>query len=106
MTRNFNELRRKMSPESRARSSAMAREIVAEARLAELRRAREMTQSALAAAMETSQGEISKIEKRTDCYVSTIRQYIEALDGELEIVARFPDGQTVKINQFSDLTTA
>ena len=64
-----------------------------------------MTQTRLAMAMETTQAEISKIEQRSDCYISTLRSYIEALNGELEIIARFPDGKAVKITQFSELAT-
>jgi len=56
----------------------------------------------LAELLETSQPEISKIERRTDVYVSTLRRYVEAMGGKLEIVARFPDG-AVQINQFRDL---
>ena len=70
--------------------------------LAELRRARDLSQQALAAAMQVSQPEISKLEKRTDTYVSTLRKYIEALGGSLEIVARFPEGQ-VHITQFAEV---
>jgi transposase len=105
MARKFQELRDKMTPEARARVDARVKQALEEMTLDQVRRAREFTQVALAAAMDTSQGEISKIEKRTDCYVSTLRSYIEALDGELEIVARFPDGQAVKINQFSELVS-
>jgi len=103
MARNFKELRDRMSPEARARVEARVKQTLEEMTLEELRRAREHTQVTLAAAMETTQGEISKLERRADCYVSTLRNYIEALNGELEIVARFPDGKAVKINLFSEL---
>lgn len=66
-----------------------------------LRHARKLSQVRLAEIMETTQPEISKIEHRTDLYVSTLRSYIEAMGGVLEIVARFPDGN-VKITQFHD----
>ena len=46
--------------------------------------------------------EVSKIEARADMYVSTLRSYIQAMGGELEIIARFPDGD-VRINQFQDV---
>ena len=106
MARKYQELRNKMSAEARARVDARVKQALDEMTLEQVRKAREMTQVTLAQAMDTSQGEISKIEKRTDCYLSTLRSYIEALDGELEIVARFPDGQTVRINQFSEPTAA
>ena len=105
MARKFSELRDKMTPSARARAAEIAREISAEMPLNELRLAREYTQATLAEAMETTQGEISKIEKRADVYVSTLRNYIAAMGGELEIVARFKDGSAVRISQFSDLKT-
>jgi hypothetical protein len=52
--------------------------------------------------MRTSQSEVSKLEQRTDTYVSTLRSYVRALGGELDIVARFPDGE-VRISQFADI---
>ena len=104
MTRKFQELRDRMSPERRARVEARVKQAIAEMPLQELRRAREFTQATLAETMGIAQGDVSKIEKRTDCYVSTLRNYIEAMGGELEVVARFPDGE-VKISQFSDLKT-
>lgn len=94
-----------MSPEARARAKAITDEITAEMPLNELRRARALTQETLATAMDTTQGEVSKIEKRADIYVSTLRSYVAAMGGELDIVARFKDGSTVKISQFSDLET-
>ena len=100
MARKFQELRDKMSPESRARSDARAKQMIAEMPLRQLRRARDMTQTTLADAMSTSQAAISKIEQRTDCYIRTLRNYIEAMGGELEITARFDDGSAVKITQF------
>ena len=45
---------------------------------------------------------LTKIEKRTDMYLSTLRSHIEAMGGELDVIARFPDG-SVKINNFTDL---
>lgn len=70
--------------------------------LAEMRRARDLSQQMLAAAMGVAQSEVSKIEHRTDVYLSTLRSYIEAMGGELEIIARFPDGE-VRVTQFEDL---
>jgi transcriptional regulator with XRE-family HTH domain len=70
--------------------------------LAELRRAREMTQTQLAEALNTTQPGVSAVERRTDLYVSTLRSYIEALGGRLEITAVFPDG-AVPIRSFAEL---
>jgi len=103
MARKFNELRAKMSQTAQIKSEAMAREILAQLPLQELRRAREYSQQTLADAMGVPQSAISKIERRTDAYVSTLRKYLRALGGELEIVAAFPDGTRVKIDQFRDI---
>ena len=61
--------------------------------LGELRRARRLTQETLAETLGMSQSEVSKVERRTDLYVSTLRRYVEAMGGELQIVARFPNGE-------------
>lgn len=99
MTKNFNRLRAKMSPKSRARAEAKARAMLAEMPLHELRTARKLTQTALAEQLDTNQPGVSKIERQADMYVSTLRKYVAACGGELEIVAHFPDGD-VKISQF------
>jgi transcriptional regulator with XRE-family HTH domain len=58
--------------------------------LGELRRARQMTQQQLAKAMQVSQAQISRVENQTDLYLSTLRSYIEAMGGELQIRVAFP----------------
>lgn len=64
--------------------------------------ARELTQTKLADELQIGQGDVSKLERRTDMYVSTLASYLEAVGAHLEIRAVFPDGRTVKITQFSD----
>ncbi len=73
--------------------------------LQELRRARQLSQEQLAEELGATQPEISKIEHRTDMYVSTLRRFVEAMGGQLEIIARFPDG-TIEITQFHELDAA
>lgn len=102
MANKFKNLVDKMSPESQARAKALTRQMIAAMPLHELRRARELSQQTLAKTMDVAQSEISRLEKRTDTYVSTLRSYIEAMGGELDIVATFPDGQ-YRINQFEDI---
>ena len=105
MAKKFSELRDKMSPESRARAHALAEQLDKEYRLLqELRRARGLSQEYIAQVMNVSQANVSKIEKRTDMYISTLRSHIRAMGGELEIRAKFPDGD-VLINGFSDTET-
>jgi ribosome-binding protein aMBF1 (putative translation factor) len=102
MAKKFSHLVSKMSPERRARPRARAQEILAEMALQELRRARELSQAQLAEALGEKQPNISQLEQRTDMYVSTLRRYIVAMGGELEIIARFPEG-AVRIKQFTEV---
>ncbi len=102
-TRKYAELRAKMSPERRAKVDALVKKTLEEMPLNELRNARQMTQVNLAQILEVQHGEISKIEKRTDMYISTLRSYIEAMGGTLELRAVFPDG-AILIKNFQELT--
>jgi transcriptional regulator with XRE-family HTH domain len=99
MAKKFTELRAKMSPASQARSDSKARQLLAEMALSELRRARGLSQEALASVLNIKQPSIAKLEQRSDMYVSTLRDHIRALGGELELIAHFPEGD-VKITNF------
>ena len=103
MARNFRELEGKMPPEARLRAAVKAKELIAAMPLQQLRNAREMTQTRLAEVLEMDQGNISKLEKRTDMYLSTLRSYVEAMGGSLEIRAVFPDGE-VRIDLLNKLS--
>lgn len=105
MANKFSELRAKMKPEARERAELMAQTMLAEMPLNELRKARGLSQKMLAEVLHVQQPAIAKIEKRTDMYLSTLRSHIEAMGGELDVVARFPDG-AVKISNFADLGNA
>jgi len=104
MTKKFSELRAKMSPDAVGRAQAKARAMLDEMPLNELRQARGLSQKMLAEVLRVQQPSIAKLEKRTDMYISTLRSHIEAMGGELEIVARFPEGN-VKISNFADLAS-
>ncbi len=99
---SFAELRARMTPEARAAAEAAAVQLDAEMDLAEVRRAMKLSQEELGQTLQINQGSVAKIEKRADMYVSTLRRFIEAMGGELEIVARFAD-HSVKIRNFSDV---
>lgn len=105
MAKNFTQLRARMSPASRERAEEKAQTMLAEMPLNELRQARGLSQKMLAELLHVQQPSIAKMEKRTDMYLSTLRSHIEAMGGELELVAKFPDG-SVKISNFSDLDIA
>ena len=74
-----------------------------EATLQEMRKARRRSQAKVARKLHVNQAAVSKIERRTDMYVSTLRSYIEAMGGRLEIIAQFPGGRPVRITQFEGL---
>ena len=93
--KNFTELRKGITDDPvRARRLTAAESTVAleydryQASLAELRRARNLTQSQLAKSLRISQPEVSRIEHQSDVYLSTLRSYVAATGGELELVAR------------------
>jgi transcriptional regulator with XRE-family HTH domain len=65
--------------------------------LAQLRNARRLTQAQLAGALGVSQAQVSRVENQADLYLSTLRSYVQAMGGELELRAVFPDGQASKI---------
>jgi transcriptional regulator with XRE-family HTH domain len=92
MARKFKELMDRMSPERRARIEARVREIEAEMPLDELREARDFTQEHLAKILKVRQAAVSKLERRADMYLSTLEKFVEAMGGELQIRAVFPEG--------------
>lgn len=102
MARKFDELRANMSPQAQAKSEQAFQEMLREMPLHELRRARGLSQKALAEVLHVEQPAIAKMEKRADMYISTLRSHIEAMGGALEIVARFPEG-AVRIQNFNTL---
>lgn len=102
MAKNYNELRERMSAEAREISAKEHSRLVDEMSLYQLRKARELTQTRLAEELHIGQGDVSKLERRTDMYVSTLASYLQAVGADLEIRAVFPDGHAVKITQFSE----
>jgi transcriptional regulator with XRE-family HTH domain len=91
-----------MSSTARKKSTKKMQRLVAEMPLQELRQARELSQEKLAKLLDTKQANISRLEQRTDMYISTLRAYIEAMGGTLEIIAHFPNGD-VRVNQFREI---
>ena len=101
----WNELTKEFSPERRRRIDEMTNKLIAEMPLHELRRARSLTQQDLAEALNVNQPAVSKMEQRTDAYISSLRAYIEAVGGKLKISAEFPEGE-VGITNFAALADA
>lgn len=77
--------------------------IAEEMTLQELRKARERSQQVVGEVLHVNQAAVSKIERRTDMYLSTLRSFIQAMGGELDIVARFPDRAPIRISQFEQI---
>jgi len=75
--------------------------IAQELSLSDLRKAHHMTQGRMAEFLHIGQDGVSRIEKRTDLLVSTLRSYIEAMGGELHIVAQFPDREPILLSGFA-----
>ena len=100
MAKKFTELRAGMSQAARERADGMARQMLAEMPLNELRQARGLSQKMLAEVLHVQQPSIAKIEKRTDMYLSTLRSHIEAMGGELDVIAQ---GGQVHVGSFFDL---
>lgn len=101
MAKNFRQLEAQLPAETLARVKSRAREIMAEMLLAEMRQAVGMTQEELAAAMGIKQPTLSRLEAQGDMQISTLRRLVEALGGQLEIIAHLPGG-AVRVNQFID----
>lgn len=70
--------------------------------LPELRSQRRLSQEAVGQLLGMKQASVSKLERQTDMYVSSLRRLVQALGGDMKIVASFPDGD-VLLDQFSDL---
>jgi DNA-binding XRE family transcriptional regulator len=92
MAKNFRELYNKLPAKARGEVEAKVRESIRELTLAELRAAQEMTQEQLAKKLHVKQAEISKIEHRTDMYLSTLSDVIRGMGGELQLTAMFRSG--------------
>ncbi len=102
MANKFSQLTTNFSPERRARIETKKNALREAMNLAEMRQALSLTQATLAETLGVGQAEISKIENRADLFVSTLRKYIKAMGGELEIRAVFPD-HAVMLKDFSSL---
>lgn len=99
---SFKNLTSKLTTEQRAKVDAAKTRLRGEMTLAELRQARQLTQETIGATLQVGQPAIAKIEKRTDMYVGNLRRFVEAMGGEMEIVARFAEGD-VTITNFADI---
>jgi transcriptional regulator with XRE-family HTH domain len=95
--KRFSELQSKTQAESTGKQEELLRGLA----LNELRAARLLTQQQLAEVLRVNQAGISKLERRTDMYLNTLRHFIEARGGTLELYATFPEGSVV-IDRFAE----
>ena len=102
MAKKFAGLRHAMSEERQERNTEHAAAILAAMDLAELRGAMEVTQEELAARLSIAQSNVSRLERRRDMLISTLREVVAALGGELHVSAVFPDG-AVDLVQFDEV---
>jgi transcriptional regulator with XRE-family HTH domain len=86
-----------LPPARRGKIAERAQEL---ATLRDLRQAAEYTQRELAAALNVGQEVISRLEKRGDLLLSTLRRYVEGMGGKLDLVVRFPGRPPISLKHF------
>ncbi len=102
MARNFKQLQDKMDPAIRDDNQRRVRAELQRMTLDELRSAKRLTQAAMAEILDIPQSSISRIEQRADLYLITLRNYVHAMGGILQIQAIFPEGPPVVIKRFGE----
>lgn len=103
MTISLEEMLAELPPDRRERIERHAAQLIAEElNLREMRRLRKLTQARLSKKLKIGQEGVSRIEKRTDLYLSTLRGYVEALGGRLSLVVEFPDRAPVVLAGLGD----
>ena len=103
MSVNVTEIIRKLSPAERKRVEDRAAEIIAEEMsLRDLRKARKLTQARVAKKLGITQDGVSRLEKRSDLLISTLRKTVKAMGGDVRIVAEFPDRVPVVLSDLSE----
>jgi Helix-turn-helix domain len=104
MGKTYEELMAELIPERRKRVETRAAELIAEEKsLRDLRQALRLTQQRMAKKLGVKQHSISRLEQRSDMLLSTLRDYIGKMGGELVLTARFPDREPVRIKGFTDM---
>ena len=99
MPTNVDDIIKNLSPERRERIEARAAVLIAEElTLRQLRRARKLTQVKIAKKLGITQDSVSRLEKRSDLLLSTLRKTVKAMGGNLSLVAEFPDRAPVVLS--------
>ncbi|MGH8251225.1 MAG: helix-turn-helix domain-containing protein [Steroidobacteraceae bacterium] len=104
MGRTYEELMAELAPDRRDRIAGRKAKLVTEEKsLRDLRQARQLTQQRMAKRLGVKQHSISRLEQRSDMLLSTLREYVGKMGGELVLTARFPDRDPVQIKGFADI---
>jgi transcriptional regulator with XRE-family HTH domain len=104
MGRNLNEVIAALPPEEQAQVEARYQELKQEVEgLRELRQIAGKAQADIAVALNIKQPSVSKIEKQADMYLSTLRNYVEAIGGELELTVKLPERPAFRIHHLGDV---
>ena len=104
MARTLDEVIRGLPLDQQRDIAAKAAQLIAEEMtLRDLRKAHEFTQTRVAEALHISQDGVSRIEKRSDFLLSTLRSYVEAMGGQLRLIAEFPGREPITISNLDGL---
>jgi DNA-binding XRE family transcriptional regulator len=107
MGRTLSEMIDALPKERRERVDARYRELKDEVEsLRELRKVAGKAQADIAATLKITQPSVSKIEKQTDMYLSTLRSYVEAIGGELDLVVRLPSRRVMRLHRLGEMLSA
>lgn len=99
MPKNVDDIVAELSPARRKKVMIRAKQLIAEEMtLQQLRKARKLTQVRLAEQLHMTQDGVSRLEKRSDLLLSTLRKTIEAMGGSLSLIAQFPDREPVVLS--------
>jgi len=106
MTRTLNEVIKGLPLDQQQEIEAQATRLIEEEMtLRDLRKAHELTQERMAETLHISQDGVSRIEKRSDFLLSTLRSYVEAMGGKLRLIAEFPNRKPVMLSDFNSVNT-
>ena len=104
MATTLKQMMDRLPAERRERVETRAAQLIAdEMTLGDLRKARNLTQARLAEMLDIGQDGVSRLEKRSDLLLSTLRAYVRAMGGSLDLVARFPDRPPVLVSGIADM---
>ena len=104
MAKKLDDMMKKVPGARQKKIEARTQELIAEhMTLRDVRKARELSQERIAELLEIRQDSVSRMEKRSDLLLSTLRSYVKAMGGELRLIAEFPDRPPVELDGFAEL---